>query len=74
MKTIRFVNSRNKEVFRIPDGAKILITRKNGTQTTHICEYIDDSRFRIKDVGIFFALEFAEGMERNHSKYEPYKK
>ena len=60
---IRFINSRYKELFRIPDGDSIRINRTDGTHTDRTCRYIDDSHLEVGN-GLYQICEFAELMER----------
>lgn len=70
-KGIRFINSRYKEQFRIPDGGKIRITNAMGEKFNEFCRYIDDYHTEIGNM-IFHICEFAEINEKNGNKVEPY--
>jgi hypothetical protein len=67
---IRFIDSKYKELFRIPDGAKIVIITATGGRSIRSCRYIDNYHVEIENE-IFHICEFAERMEQNSSKYEP---
>ena len=70
---IRFITSDYKDLFRIPDGGSIRITRENGIEDTYTCRYIDDSHVEIEDGrdSLYHICEFAELMERNGNTVEP---
>ena len=67
---IRFIDSRYNELFRIPDGGYITITREDGEQLVRGCKYHGECHV---DVGIntYHICEFAEKMEHIGSRYEP---
>jgi hypothetical protein len=67
-KMIQFINSDYKELFRIPDGGYITITRDDGEQLIRKCTYHGECHV---DVGsnTYHICEFAERMERNGSTY-----
>ena len=69
-KDIRFIDSNYKELFRLPDGEQITITKKNGETVTRPCRYIDDYHMEVGD-NLFHICEFAERMEYNHYQYKP---
>lgn len=81
MDTIRFIDSRYKELFKIPDGGKIKINRIDGTSVEAKCKRIDDYHFYLNthpESGYkpgydtcLHICQFAEMMERNGSTYEP---
>ncbi len=76
-KGIRFVNSKYKTLFTIPDGDKIQITLDNGESHSRICRYIDDYHFQIirgveeKYINNFHICEFAELLERGGNTVIP---
>jgi len=76
-KGIRFVNSKYKTLFTIPDGDKIQITLDNGERHTRICRYIDDYHFQTirgveeKYINNFHICEFAELMEQGGNNVIP---
>ena len=59
---IRFIDPNYKELFRIPDGGKIIITSSWGEKTERPCRFIDEYHTEIGN-NIFHICEFAE---RNH--------
>lgn len=69
-KGIRFIDSGYEELFRIPDGGKILLTTAWGEKSEHICRYIDECHTEIGS-NLYHICEFAERMEKNGATYEP---
>lgn len=67
---IRFIDSSYQELFRIPDGGKIVITNAWKEKTEHSCRYIDEYHTEVGS-RIYHICEFAERMERNGAAYEP---
>ena len=59
-----------KELFRIPDGGKIIITSAWGEKTELSCRYIDETHTEVGS-NLLHICEFAERMERNGAAYEP---
>ena len=77
-KGIRFINPHYRELFRIPDGGKILIRNpRNPRSNPEIreCRYIDDYHVEIGNSPsssyLFHICEFAEHMEANGYVCEP---
>lgn len=72
-KGIRFIDSGYKELFRIPDGDQIRITRSDGTFADRTCRYIDDCHVEIGNGwdSLFHICEFAEQMEQCGNKAIP---
>lgn len=68
--SIRFIDSRYNEKFRVNDGDKILIHTRNGTTLERECKYIDDCHTQIGS-DVFRICEFAELCERNGHTVEP---
>ena len=66
-KSIRFINSRYKDLFCIPDGGCIQIHYPEET-VVKPCTYIDDYHTKIGH-HVFHICEFAEIMERNGANY-----
>lgn len=64
---IRFIDSRYKELFRIPDGDQIRIQYQDDAHSDCTCRYIDD--YHVEVVGgrgeLYHICQFAERMERN---------
>lgn len=69
-KCIRFIDSSYNELFRIPDGDKIIITARDGELLEPTCRYIDEYHLEVGN-NLFHICEFAERMERNGNNYEP---
>jgi hypothetical protein len=67
---IRFIDSRYKELFRIPDGGKIVVTTAWGEKMERSCRYIDETHTEIGN-DLYHICEFAERMEKNGASYEP---
>ena len=69
-KGIRFIDSRYKELFCIPDGEKITVTLGWGKKKDYACRYIDEYH---TEVGghLYHICEFTERMEQNGAVYEP---
>ena len=72
-KGIRFIDSNNKELFRIPDGDKIRIIRDDGTHSDKTCRYIDETHVEIGGLwgSVYQLCEFAEQMEQSGNKVIP---
>ena len=74
-RSIRFIDSRYNDLFRIPDGSTILVRqpdRPNPEERQFVsrCEYIDDYHFRTGNE-IYHICQFAEKMKRNGWSCEP---
>jgi hypothetical protein len=69
-KDIRFINSHYEEIFKIPDGGFITITRNDGEQIIRECIFIDETHTSIGG-HIYHICQFAEMMERSDNKYTP---
>ena len=69
-KGIRFIDPHYKELFRIPDGGKIIITSAWEEKTELACRYIDETHTEVGS-NLLHICEFAERMERNGATYEP---
>lgn len=67
---IRFIDPNYKELFRIPDGGKIVINYAWGEKEERSCRFIDEYHTEIGR-NIYHICEFAERMERNGHTYEP---
>ena len=59
-----------KELFRIPDGGKIVITTSWGEKMERICRFIDEYHTEIGG-NLYHICEFAERMAHNGATYEP---
>lgn len=69
-KDIRFINSKYEELFRIPDGDYITITRNNGEQLIRKCVFMDECHTSFNGY-TYHICQFAEMMERSGNKYAP---
>ena len=67
---IRFIDPHYKELFRIPDGRKIILHLSWGETAERSCRFIDEYHTEIGG-NIYHICEFAERMERNGHTYEP---
>jgi hypothetical protein len=74
---IKFINSNYKELFRIPDGGRIVVTRPMSEmypnyqeQWVGTCRYIDEMHVSI-DNECYHICQFAEIQERIGAKVEP---
>ena len=67
---IRFIDSHYKELFRIPDGERIIVTDRDGKTESYPCRYIDSYHTEVGR-NLFHICEFAERMEQNGHTYEP---
>jgi hypothetical protein len=67
---IRFIDPNYRELFRIPDGGKIIVTSAWGEKTELSCRYIDEYHTEIGN-NLLHICEFAERMDRNGATYEP---
>lgn len=71
-KGIRFINSRYNELFRIPDGGKILMEYSDGEKCVRTYRYIDDYHTEVGSQ-LYHICQFAELCENNGVKYSPVK-
>ncbi|MCM1284747.1 MAG: hypothetical protein NC213_09060 [Acetobacter sp.] len=69
-KGIKFVDSRYKKLFTIPDGDKIQITFYDGTKELRTCRYIDEYHTEIGE-HLYHICQFAELMENNGNSVIP---
>jgi len=65
---IRFVDPHYKELFRIPDGGKIAITKPGGEQRERTRRFVDEYHTEVGS-SIYHICEFAEIMQRNGNSY-----
>ena len=70
---IRFIDSSYRELFKIPDGGKIVVTTAWGEKNEYTCRYIDDYHTEVGN-NLYHICEFAERMEKNNATYEPKEK
>lgn len=72
-KTIRFIDSEYRELFKIPDGGNINIIYPPGDgrgTVTRQCRFLDEAHTRIGNYD-YHICEFAERMEAIGARYEP---
>lgn len=69
-KIIRFIDSRYKTLFYVPDGGNIVITRFDGEKFTQPCTFLDEYHTRVGRE-TYHICQFAELMERNGNTYAP---
>lgn len=69
-KGIRFIDPHYKELFRIPDGGKIIVTTAWKEKKEYTCRYIDEYHTEIGG-RLYHICEFAERMHGNGAAYEP---
>lgn len=67
---IRFIDSRYKELFRLPDGEQIIVINADGQKRDFTCRYIDETHLEVGN-NLYHICEFAERMERSGSAYQP---
>lgn len=67
---IRFIDSHYKELFRIPDGERIIVTDRDGKTESYLCRYIDNYHTEVGR-NLFHICEFAERMEQGGCTYAP---
>ena len=67
---IRFIDPNYKELFRIPDGGKIIVTNSWGEKREYSCRFIDECHTEVGN-NIFHICEFVERMQQNGATYEP---
>lgn len=67
---IRFIDSHYKELFRIPDGERIIVTDRDGKTESYPCRYIDNYHTEVGR-NLFHICEFAERMEQGGCTYAP---
>ncbi len=67
---IRFIDSDYNILFHVPDGANIIVTGLDGTDTVLSCHYIDDTN-AIIDKSIFHILQFAIFLEQRGAVCRP---
>lgn len=60
---IRFIDSHYKELFRIPDGGKIVITEPGGEQRERTCRFVEEYHTEVGS-RLYHICEFAGIMER----------
>jgi len=71
-KEIRFIDPNYNELFKIPDGGRIVVTRPEGGQWVGTCDYLDDTHFNINGECMHIC-QFAEIQKRIGATYMPEK-
>lgn len=67
---IRFIDPQYKELFRIPDGGKVIVTTSWGEKREYPCRFIDEYHTEVGS-NLYHICEFAERMQKNGVTYEP---
>ncbi len=67
---IRFIDPHYKELFRIPDGGKIVITEPGGEQRERTCRFVEEYHTEVGS-SLYHICEFAEIMQRCGNSYGP---
>lgn len=67
---IRFIDSSYKELFKVPDGGNVELTRADGSRTSLPCIYIDDYHAKIGN-SVYHICQFAEILEKNGATCSP---
>ena len=70
-KEIQFITPNYDELFRIPDGGSIVITRPEGEEYIAECKYLDPTHFETKNGNCYHICQFAEIQERNGATVKP---
>jgi len=69
-KPIRFIDPHYNELFKIPDGGRIVVMRPEGEQWVGTCKYLDDTHVEINGE-CYHICQFAEIQNRIGSTYMP---
>lgn len=69
-KEIRFVTTKNEEIFSIPDGDKICVTYDDSSFAIYTCKYVNEWHFHFGDHTTHI-IEFAEELERSGATVIP---
>ena len=67
---IRFIDPQYKELFRIPDGGKVIVTTSWGEKREYPCRFIDEYHTEVGS-NLYHICEFAERMEYGGHTCEP---
>lgn len=67
---IRFIDPGYNELFRIPDGEKIIVHFAWGEKEERACRFIDEAHAEIGST-LYHICQFAEIMQQNGHTYEP---
>ncbi len=68
---IRFITEDYKDLFYLPDGAKLTLTYPDSSTITKPCKYIGSHHFYF-GTNCYHIAEFAELMARNHVQLQPH--
>ena len=68
---IRFITPNYDELFRIPDGGSIVVTRPEGVEYISECKYLDETHFEDNNHNCWHICQFAEIQERNGATVKP---
>ena len=60
---IRFIDPQYKELFRIPDGGKVIVTTSWGEKREYPCRFIDEYHTEVGS-NLYHICEFAERMQK----------
>jgi len=69
-KPIIFIDSHYNELFRIPDGGSIVVTRPDGEEYVAECKFLDETHFEANG-SCYHICQFAEIQERNGATVKP---
>ena len=69
-KMIRFIDQNYNELFQIPDGGSIVVTRPTGEEYIGICKFLDETHVNINGE-CFHICQFAEVQARNGATVKP---
>ena len=61
---IRFIDPQYKELFRIPDGGKVIVKTSWGEKREYPCRFIDEYHTEVGS-NLYHICEFAERMQKN---------
>ena len=67
---IRFIDPQYKELFRIPDGGKVIVTTSWEEKREYPCRFIDEYHTEVGS-NLYHICEFAERMEQGGCTYAP---
>jgi hypothetical protein len=69
-KEIRFIDPNNKELFTIPDGGSVVMTRPEGEQYVYDCKYIDPTHCALNGE-VYHICQHADIRQRIGATIEP---
>lgn len=67
------MDTQYKELFRIPDGGKIMVTTAWGEKREYTCRFIDEYHTEVGN-NLYHIGEFAEFLHKNGAACEPISK